>query len=105
MEAGGRRASDRIDLELPIEVAGTDCLGLQFLDRTRTVVIDRHGGKFSLERKLLPQYEIAVRCLATGLETDARVVGQVGKSGEAYYYGFKFVDEKVNIWDIDFPPL
>lgn len=105
MEAAGKRTSDRIEIEIPIEVAGTDCLGVQFFDRARTLVIGRHGGKIALARKLVPQQEITVRCLATGLEADARVVGQIEKSGESYNYGIKFLDEKDHIWGIEFPPL
>ena len=105
METKGRRASDRINVEIPIEVAGIDCLGVQFFDRTHTLVISRHGGKLALERKLAPQQEVTIRCLATGLEADARVVGQIEESSRPYYYGIKFLDEEENIWDIEFPPL
>ncbi len=45
MEKQGKRTSERIELEVPIEVVGIDCLGVQFFDRTHTVVIGRHGGK------------------------------------------------------------
>ena len=105
METNGKRASDRIELELPIEVAGTDCRGLEFLDRTRTLVIARQGGKIRLERELAPQQEVMVRCLTTGREAVARIVGQMGKSSGAYAYGIKLLGEEDNIWGIDFPPL
>ena len=105
METTGKRASERIELEMSIEIAGTDCLGFQFFDRTRTVVISRHGGKIVLERKLAPQQEVTVRCLSTGLEAAACIVGQLEKCTGSYCYGIKFLDEKDNIWDIKFPPL
>jgi len=105
METEGKRTGDRIELEMPIEVAGTDCVGLEFFDRTRTLVISRHGGKIALGRKLAPQQEVTIRCLASGREAVACVVGQIEKCSESYCYGFKFLDEKDNIWDIEFPPL
>jgi hypothetical protein len=105
METKGRRASERIELEMSIEVAGTDCLGFQFFDKTRALVISRHGGKVVLERKLVPQQEVTVRCLATGLEAAACIVGQTEKCEGSYCYGIKFLDEKDNIWDVEFPPM
>ena len=105
METVGRRASERVELEIPIEVIGLDYLGNQFFDRTRTLVIGRNGGKLCLKQKLVPQQEVTIRCLATGLDADARVVGQVGKSEEFYYYGIKFLDEEDNFWGVEFPSL
>jgi hypothetical protein len=105
MLAKGRRASERIEIELSIEVAGTDCMGSEFVDRVRTRVIGRHGTKFNLGRKLAAQQEVSLRCLATGLEADARVVGQISEDSGSYAYGVEFLNEEDNIWDIDFPPL
>ena len=48
MERKGQCESDRLTLEIPIEVVGTDSLGAQFFDRTYTLVIGRHGGKIAL---------------------------------------------------------
>jgi hypothetical protein len=105
MDSERTRASDRIEIEVPIEVLGTDCMGVQFFDRTQALVIGRHGGKVLLERKLVPQQEITVRCLATGREAEARVVGQIANQGKVYHYGIKFLDERTNIWGVEFPPV
>ena len=105
MEKQGKRTSERIELEVPIEVVGIDCLGVQFFDRTHAVVIGRHGGKLCLERKLAPEQEINIRCMATGLDADAVVVGQIGKADNPYYYGIKFLNDEADIWGIEFPPL
>ncbi len=105
METKGKRASDRIEFQIPIEVAGTDCLGSHFFDRSHALVISRHGGKIGLVRKLVPQQEVAIRCLATGREADARIVGLTGKSKGFYHYGIKFFGGEHNIWGIEFPPL
>ena len=47
MEIKGKRAGDRINLEIPIEVTGTDSSGCQFCDRTRTVAIGATVGKLA----------------------------------------------------------
>ena len=103
MDTDAKRATAGMKIEIPIEVAGADCLGVHFLDRTRTLAIGRHGGKVVLDRKLVPQQDVTVRCLATGREADARIVGQVGKSGDHHHYGIKFLDKDANIWGIEFP--
>ena len=105
METKGRRASERMELEIPIEVAGTDCLGSQFFDRTHTLVVGHHGGKIALEHKLVSQQEVTIRCLATGREAEALILGLLGESRGTYYYGIKFLGGKSNIWGIEFAPL
>lgn len=105
MEITGKRASDRIELDIPIEVAGADCSGCQFFDRTLAVVIARNGGKIGLERKLVSQQEVTIRCIATGREAEALIVGLLGQTKETYYYGVKFLGEENNIWGVEFPPF
>jgi PilZ domain len=104
MENQDARRSDRVPLELPITVSGTDCLGSGFVEQTRTTMLGRHGAKILLKRKLVPEQEINVRCLKTGRETDARVVGQTGGDEEVYSYGVELLDPNVDLWDIQFPP-
>ncbi len=99
------RRSDRIALQLPIRVAGTDAMGASFVDEAKTVVIARHGARILSPRKLVPDQEISVRCLTTGLEGDARVVGQIGEELDGYYYGISFLNPEANPWGIEFPPL
>jgi PilZ domain len=103
MENQDARRSDRVPLELPIVVAGTDALGETFLEQSRTILLGRHGAKIILAHKLVPNEEINVRCLTTSRESDARVVGQLGSEGESYYYGIELLDTDVNLWDIEFP--
>jgi hypothetical protein len=103
MKTVGRNANEHVEIKIPIEVAGIDCLGVQFFDRTHTLMVSRNGGKIALERMVAPEQEITIRCPSTGLEADARVVGQTEKIGAAYSYVVKFLDENSHIWDITFP--
>ena len=97
--------SDRVSLEVPIQVAGTDATGRDFTADTRTLVLSRHGAKIVLGRKLVPDQEVSIFCKSTGKESVARVVGQMGKIPEGYLYGVELLDPEVNLWDIEFPPL
>lgn len=105
MTTVGRNANDYVEIQIPVEVAGIDCLGVQFFDRTHTLLVSRHGGKITLERMVAPEQEITIRCPSSGLEADARVLGQTEKIGEKYSYIVKFLDENKHIWDIKFAAL
>lgn len=82
-----------------------DGMGRGFVEPTRTLVLSRHGAKILLKRLLVPHQEVSIRCFETRKETDARIVGQIGKSSEGNFYGVEFLDPNVNVWDIEFPPL
>ena len=103
MKTVGLNANEHVEIKIPIEVAGIDCLGVQFFDRTHTLMVSRNGGKIALERMVAPEQEVTIRCPSSGLEADARVLGQIEKTGTAYSYIVKFLDEKNHIWDITFP--
>jgi hypothetical protein len=105
MPAMKTRRSDRITVELPLQVSGADTNGLAFVENSRTAVISRHGAKISLRHKMARDQELVVRCLPTGKESDARIVGELGGGPEGYSYGIEFLDPQINIWDIEFPPL
>jgi hypothetical protein len=99
------RRSDRISLPLPIEVSGMDGMGMSFVEHTTTVVVSRHGARILSQHMLVPEQVISIRCIATGQETDVRVVGQLTEGPEGHYYGVAFLDPDANIWGVEFPPL
>jgi len=98
------RRSDRIAIELRIVVSGTDAIGHTFMEEAQTLVITRHGAKIALNRKLVPDLELCVRCLGSGREADVRVVGQIGEGPEGQYYGVEIIDPDIDLWGIEFPP-
>jgi hypothetical protein len=105
MEPHAPRRSDRVMIELPIVVTGTDCMGDMFLELASTTVVGRHGAKILLKRKLGPDQEVNLRCNATGRESEVRVVGQIGSTPEGtFYYGVALLDPDIGLWGIEFPP-
>jgi PilZ domain len=104
MENKDARRSDRVPVELPIVVTGTDAMGAGFLEQSKTVMVGRHGAKILLVRMLVPDQEINIRCLKTSRESDARVVGQLGSEGQGHFYGVEILDDDPALWGIDFPP-
>lgn len=105
MEPSKTRRSDRISIELPLEIFGDDINRFAFSEKTRTAVITRHGAKIYSQRKLGRDQEVVVRCISTGKESDARIVGELAQAPDGYAYGIEFLHPDVNVWDIEFPPL
>lgn len=100
-----KRRSDRVELELRIQLGGVDAAGRNFAEQTRTLVVSRHGAKVVSDRVLLPQQPLTLRCYRTGIESLARVVGQIGQEGGLTSYGLEIAGPQVNIWGIEFPPM
>ncbi len=105
MDPMANRRSDRIYLELRIQISGVDATGESFVEQTQTLVVSRHGAKIISRHVLVPQQPLNLRCYKTGIETLARVVGQIGRIEEGYFYGLEVSDVQANIWGIEFPPL
>jgi len=99
------RRSDRAPIELDIQVSGTDGQGRSFMEDTRTAIVSRHGAKIRLSRRMVPEQELTVRCVKTGKESDVRVVGQIGGGPGEYFYGIQLLNQEVNLWGIEFPPI
>lgn len=105
VETPRRRRSDRVSVQLPIVISGTDALGEDFVESARTIVIARYGAKILCQHKLAPQLEITIHCLMTGEESDVRIVGFVRAGSEGIYYGVEILDQEVNLWGVEFPPI
>jgi hypothetical protein len=99
------RRSDRIAIELPLQLSGCDIKNFAFLENSRTAVVSRHGAKIYSKYKMVRDQELIVCCTSTGKESEARIVGELGHDQSGYAYGIEFLDSSVNIWDIEFPPL
>jgi hypothetical protein len=98
------RRSDRVQVSLSIEVIGTDYQrGQPFCHAGRTVTVSLHGAAIALNYALAADQEFTVRCIDTGQEAVARVVGPLYREGETFVYGVGFVDTAVNPWGIEFP--
>jgi len=79
--------------------------GRVFSERTKTVVLSRHGAGIISSYKLSPEQELVIRSEESRKEIEARVVGQIGSDGGTHIYGIAFLDRGTNFWGIDFPDL
>lgn len=99
------RTSDRIFMEIPIVLTGTDHEGQEFVENTRALVLSRRGAKIVSKHPLVPQQSLMVRCLKTGMDTAVRVVGPIMGEQEGCHFGVAFLYPEVNVWGINFPLL
>jgi len=99
------RRSSRIPKEIPILLVGSDMEGKVFSEQAKTVLLSRHGAGIVSENKLSAEQELIIRSLETNKEAEVRVVGQLGAVGNNYTYGVAFLDQNIDFWGIEFPPV
>ncbi len=106
MPEANRRRSERILLTIPIRVDGKDSEGKVFSERTRTLVINRHGARIQLKHSISSGTALKITNVMADLDAPFRAVGPTqtvkGESGE---WGVECTDGNKNIWGIDFPPM
>jgi PilZ domain len=98
------RRSERVYLQIPIEVQGEQASGGPFSERTHTLIINRDGARISLVRPLQVNERITITNLRTGFSCLFRVVVRTGRSlGEAPEWGVECLEPGVDFWGISFP--
>ena len=102
-EAQDLRRSGRIPKEIAILLTGCNADGKQFIERTKTVVLSRHGAGIVSTHKLAIEQELILVHAETNQETEIRIVGQIGSADGFYTYGVAFLNPEVNFWGVEFP--
>ncbi len=98
------RQSERITLALPIQVTGSNLFGDVFMCEGWTEVVSQNGARIRLTQNLAPEQEITIRCLETGNEAAARVVGRLNTKSKGNVYGIMLLNPIIHPWGINFPP-
>lgn len=105
MPPEGVRRSSRIPKEIAILLVGSDMEGKMFSERTKTVLLSRHGAGIVSQYALSAEQELILRRLDTNKEAEVRVVGNLGAHGKSYTYGVAFLDTDTDLWEIQFPSM
>jgi PilZ domain len=105
MPPEGMRRSTRIPKEIAILLVGSDMEGKMFSERTKTVLLSRHGAGIISEYALSAEQELILRRLDTEKEAEVRVVGNLGAQGKTYTYGVAFLNAETDLWEIKFPNM
>jgi PilZ domain len=99
-----QRRTERVLIQIPIEVKGNDAEGRAFRETTRTVVINRDGARIALRSLLRPQARVTITNLQSKKSCPFRVVGRVQKTiGMEPEWGVECLDPQANFWGILFP--
>jgi hypothetical protein len=105
MPPAGLRRSSRVPKEIAILLVGSDMEGKLFSETTKTVLLSRHGAGILSKYALSAEQELIIRRLDNNKEAEVRLVGNLGAHGDTYTYGVAFLDPKMDLWDIYFPPM
>jgi len=105
MPPEGVRRSSRIPREIAILLVGSDMEGKMFSERTKTVLLSRHGAGIISQYALSAEQELILRRLDTDKEAEVRVVGQLGAHEKSYTYGVAFLNPELDLWGIKFPGM
>ena len=98
------RRSGRISREIPVILSGSDVAGRHFSERTKTLVLSRHGASIISHHKLLPEQEVYLHTLANNREIEVRICGEIGERDDGHIYGVAFTDSALDFWEVEFPP-
>jgi hypothetical protein len=98
------RAMAALAIAIPITLSGKDANGVEFTEKTRTIVIDRRGGKIATKCDLSPGSELTLYNPIVGQTGRIRVVsvGEKRAGEEPCEVGVQLLGSE-NIWGIDFP--
>ena len=99
-----QRRSGRLTLAVPILIIGSDSEGRVFSEETHTVLLSLHGAGIVSRHRLMAEQELVLRAVELKRETEVRVVGEIGQQGEMHTYGVAFLDERLDFWQMEFPP-
>jgi hypothetical protein len=91
-------------ITIPITLSGKDANGVEFTEKTRTIVIDRRGGKIATKCDLTLGSEMTLHNPLVGQTARIRViwVGEKRATEEPHEVGVQVLGSE-NIWGIDFP--
>jgi PilZ domain len=99
-----QRRTERVLIQIPIEVKGKDAEGREFRETTRTVVINRDGARIAMRHSLRPNSRITITNLQARKTCAFRVVSRVPKTiGMDPEWGVECLDSKADFWGILFP--
>ncbi len=100
----GRRRSMRVLLSVPITVTGKNSAGHEFMEQTRTLVVNAHGALITLAAQIVPGQQIQIVNKATDESLLCRVVHISAPQAGRMQLGVEFQIPSPSFWQIDFPP-
>ncbi len=99
-----KRRTQRVILQMPIQVRGQFGNDAPIKEETRTLVVNADGGLIALAMKVRPAQKLILRNWSTNVEQECRVVhvreSQTGKHEVAVAFPYPMPQ----FWNLAFPP-
>ena len=99
-----KRRSERLALEIPIAVHGTNTAKEGFTEWTNSMVVNAHGGLIALAAPVAVEQVVTLEHAASGEKAEARVVFVGSTKNGKTSVGVEFLTPAPDFWSVEFPP-
>jgi hypothetical protein len=101
---GVRRRSQRVLMQIGVQVSGNDAQGKYFREDTDTLAINAHGALILLTARITTGSMLKLRHNSTKEEQECHVVFLGPVRGEKAEIGLEFAAPRPQFWRVTFPP-
>ena len=101
---GPKRRSQRVLMQVPVRLRGTDAQGASFDEETETLAISAHGALVLLQTRLTSGSTIQLQHKKTSEVQECHVVFLGPVRGNKAEIGLEFSAPRPQFWRVAFPP-
>jgi len=101
---GVRRRSQRVLMQISVQVSGNDAQGKYFREETDTLAINAHGALVLLHARITSGSVLRLQHNRTKEEQECHVVFLGPVRGEKAEIGLEFSTPRPQFWRVTFPP-
>jgi hypothetical protein len=101
---GVRRRSQRVLMQIGVQVSGNDAQGKYFREDTDTLAINAHGALILLTARITSGSMLKLRHNSTKEEQECHVAFLGPVRGEKAEIGLEFAAPRPQFWRVTFPP-
>ena len=101
---GVRRRSQRVLMQITVQVSGNDAHGRYFREETDTLAINAHGALVLLHARITSGSVLKLQHNRTKEEQECHVVFLGPVRGEKAEIGLEFAAPRPQFWRVTFPP-
>jgi len=99
-----RRRSQRVLMQIGVQISGSDAQGKAFQEATETLAINAHGALILLQTRVTSGSVLKMRNTRTTEEQDCHVVFLGPVRGNKAEIGLEFATPRPQFWRVAFPP-
>ena len=101
---GPKRRSQRVLMQVPVRLHGTDAQGAKFDEETETLAINAHGALVLMQARVISGATIQLQHKRTSEEQECQVVFLGPVRGNKAEIGLEFSAPRPQFWRVAFPP-